>query len=236
MKFLSLIVCSSIVGCTYGQLWRDSLQAARKFYFGKQYDRAANAYQYADKALKGKADISAEKAQNAFRNNNYNTAINLYQKRLKQSKGIAEKVQCHYNIGNAYFKQRRYKEAIRSYKNALRADPFNDQVRYNLSQALRKLQQSKNKQKPKDQKNQKSDRKDNKQDQEKKQKDSPKKDGSRKKNNTQKEEKRNKNTIGKNASDRILDKLLKDEVATKRKLNNARLKRKGTPKTSEYDW
>ena len=40
----------------------------------------------------------------------------------------------------------------------------------------------------------------------------------------------------KNASDRILDKLLKKEAATKRKLNNAKMKRNSKQQASEFDW
>jgi hypothetical protein len=111
----------------------------------------------------------------------------------------------------------------------LKIDPLSQEARYNLSQALRKQKHPKNEQKPKDPNNKNPDQK-NKQENKKdptKGNDRPNKDSS---------DKTIRKKQQKNATDRLLDKLQKDEVATKRKLNNARIKRNGTPKTSEYNW
>jgi len=222
MRLLTLIGIVLLVGTSYGQVWRDSLQSARQAYFSKQYDLATRSYQFAEKALKGKMDLSSEKAQNAYRSGNYNSAIEQYNRGLKNAKAASKKVNDHYNLGNAFLKLKQYKEAIQAYKNSLRLDPFNKEARYNLSQALRKLQKKTKDKKTKDNKTK-----------DKRQKDENKEN---KENQSIKDERRNRNSQKRNAADRILDKLQKDEAATKRKLNNARLKRKGTPKTSEYDW
>ena len=234
MRLLTLIGIVLLVGTSYGQAWRDSLQSARKAYFTKQYDRAARSYQFAEKALKGKSDLSAEMGQNDYRKGNYAGATDHFKRSLKKAKLVPNKVQSQYNLGNTYFKQKRYREAIWSYKNTLKMDPFNQEARYNLSQALRKLQQSNKKQKTKDDKTKDNKTKDNKTKDEKT-KDKRQKDQN-KENQSTKDERRNRNSQKRNAADRILDKLQKDESATKRKLNNARLKRNGVPKTSEYDW
>lgn len=241
MKLLLRIGIFILAGTSYGQAWRDSLQSARQSYFSKQYERAAQSYQFAEKGLNGKSDLSAEMGQNAYRNANYVDAADHFKSSLKKAKSVPNKVQSHYNLGNTYFKQKRYQEAIRSYKNTLRLDPFNHEARYNLSQALRKLQQSKNKQKPKNPKNNNPDQKNKKENRDQNKKNPPKNDQSKPKNEKTKDERRkdklrNRNSQKKNAADRILDKLQKDEAATKRKLNNARMKRNGAPKTSEYDW
>jgi tetratricopeptide (TPR) repeat protein len=229
MKSLSLIGIFLLAGWSFGQSWRDSLLSARQAYFSKQYDQAERSYRFAEKSLNGKTDLSSEKAQNAYRSGNYNAAIEQYKRGSKNAKTVAKKVDTHYNLGTAHLKQKQYKEAIQAYKNALRLDPFNKEAQYNLSQAIRKLQQSKNKQKAKDNKTKDNKRKDQ------TNKDKRQNDQNRE-NRTTKDERRNRNSQKKNAADRILDKLQKDEAATKRKLNNARSKRKGTSETSEYDW
>jgi Ca-activated chloride channel family protein len=234
MKLLSLIGIFLLAGWSYGQSWRDSLQSARKAYFSKKYDQAERSYLFAEKSLNGKTDLSSEKAQNAYRSGNYNGAIEQYKRGIKNAKTVAKKVDTHYNLGTAHLKQKQYKEAIQAYKNALRLDPFNNEAQYNLSQAIRKLQQSKNKRKAKDNKTKDNKTKGNKT-KDNKTKDKRQNDQNRE-NRTTKDERRNRNSQKKNAADRILDKLQKDEAATKRKLNNARSKRKGTSETSEYDW
>ena len=46
-----------------------------------------------------------------------------------------------YNLGNSFFKQQHYRESVEAYKQALRLDPGARDIKYNLSAALRKLQQ-----------------------------------------------------------------------------------------------
>lgn len=229
MKILLMIGILMVTEWSLGQVWRDSVQSARKAYFSKKYDQAEHTYSFVEKTINGKIDLSAEKGQNAYRKGNYNSAVKYYKRSLKKVKNTRKNVLSHYNLGNSYFKQKRYKEAIQSYKYALKIDPLSQEARYNLSQALRKQKHPKNEQKPKDPNNKNPDQK-NKQENKKdptKGNDRPNKDSS---------DKTIRKKQQKNATDRLLDKLQKDEVATKRKLNNARIKRNGTPKTSEYNW
>ena len=48
-----------------------------------------------------------------------------------------------HNQGNAFMKQKKYKEAIEAYKNSLRANPEDDETRYNLALAKKMLEQEK---------------------------------------------------------------------------------------------
>lgn len=236
MRFLIFIAFLFFTWWSHGQAWRDSILSARQAYFSKQYVKALHSYDYAEKVLSSKTDLSAEKAQSAFRKGDYNAAVYHYKKGLKKGMYSSENAQSYYNIGNAFLKQKKYKEAIKSYKNALKIDPFNDQTRYNLSQALRKLNQSKKKQKPKEQPKKKDPKKDNK---DKKKQDQSKNNGTKPKEQKQDQQPTDQsqgNKQRKNAADRILNKLLKDEAATKRKLNNARMKRNGKQQPSEFDW
>lgn len=51
------------------------------------------------------------------------------------------KHKAHHNQGNAFMAQEKYPEAIEAYKNALRADPTDDQTRYNLALAKEKWEE-----------------------------------------------------------------------------------------------
>lgn len=51
------------------------------------------------------------------------------------------KHKAHHNQGNAFMSQKKYPEAIEAYKNALRADPTDDQTRYNLALAKEKWEE-----------------------------------------------------------------------------------------------
>ncbi|QKG80010.1 tetratricopeptide repeat protein [Tenuifilum thalassicum] len=103
-----------------------------------------------------------------------------------------EKSMVYYNKGNALFKQKKLKESIEAYKKAIKYNPDDMDAKYNLSLALRMMQQQQqqnnqqnNKQDNKDNK----DKKDNKEDQNKDKKD---KNDNDKKNDQQQNQDQNK--------------------------------------------
>jgi Ca-activated chloride channel family protein len=89
--------------------------------------------------------------------------------RATEAKDGALKAQAFYNLGNAFFKKEKFKEAVEAYKRTLALDPRDERAKWNLEIALRKEQQQKDKDKDKDK------NKDDKKDQDKK-KDDQKKD------------------------------------------------------------
>lgn len=67
----------------------------------------------------------------------YGTALNLQNTRQEKSDLL-------YNLGNTFFKTEDYEKAIAAYKKSLRINPDQTDALYNLSQAMRKLQQEQN--------------------------------------------------------------------------------------------
>ena len=73
-----------------------------------------------------------DKANTAYINNDFPTAISLYETILA-SGNRSDKL--FYNLGNAYFKERKIGRAILNYNRALRLNPGNEDIRYNLQVA-----------------------------------------------------------------------------------------------------
>ncbi len=93
-----------------------------------------------------------------------------------------------HNLGNAFMKQKDYGQAIKAYKDALRNDPTDDQTRYNLALAKRKLEKERKKSdKNKDQKSDKQENKNKKNENKKKKNDKQKNENKKK----QQQEKQN---------------------------------------------
>lgn len=120
----------------------------------KQWVRKGNKL-YEQKQF-NEAEVAYRKAMNT--NNQsfaaaYNTGDALYkQGKMKESaewfnniaplaKTPQQKAQLYHNLGNSYFQNRQYKESVDAYKKALKAAPGDEATQYNLSAALRKLQQ-----------------------------------------------------------------------------------------------
>jgi len=95
--------------------------------------------------------------------------------RATEAKDGALKAQAFYNLGNAFFKKEKFKEAIEAYKRTLALDPRDEHAKWNLELALRKQQEQKDKDKKDDQK-----KDDQNKDQDKDKKDDQKKDDQKK--------------------------------------------------------
>jgi Ca-activated chloride channel family protein len=101
--------------------------------------------------------------------------------RATEAKETSLKAAAFYNLGNAFFKKDKFKEAVETYKRALALDPKDERAKWNLEIALKKKRQEdeKKKQDKKDNqdkdKNKKDDQKDKQEDkQEDKKKDEEK--------------------------------------------------------------
>jgi tetratricopeptide (TPR) repeat protein len=101
--------------------------------------------------------------------------------RATEAKDGALKAQAFYNLGNAFFKKEKFKEAAEAYKRTLALDPRDEHAKWNLELALRKQQEQKDKDKDKDKKDQDKDKKDDqKKDQDKDKQQDQKKDDQKK--------------------------------------------------------
>lgn len=115
----------------------------------KEYAAAAVSYQ---KALEKSPTYykAAHNLGNALAiQKNTKEALSQYELALKGAKTKKEKAASYHNIGNVYLQEKAYDKAIDAFKNSLRANPLDDETRYNLAHAKKMLQ----KQKEEEQKN-----------------------------------------------------------------------------------
>jgi len=73
-----------------------------------------------------------QQANQLYADNQYNAAIELYEKILQ---GNYESPALYFNLGNAYFKEGNIPAAILNYEKALKLDPTDNDIRYNLDLA-----------------------------------------------------------------------------------------------------
>lgn len=131
------------------QNWKDTIVSARKAYQKGNSERALKQYHEAENLVKQEnkgVDLNEEKGQTAYKNRDFKSAEDYYQKSIANKKNNFDKSKSYHNLGNTQFKQQKYDEAIASYKQALKLNPNQEQTRYNLSEAIRmkKNQDAKN--------------------------------------------------------------------------------------------
>ncbi len=76
-----------------------------------------------------------DEAEAAYRSEDYKKAVELYEGLLKTE---GESAEVYYNLGNAYYKENKVAPAILNYERALRLDPGDKDIRFNLQLARQK--------------------------------------------------------------------------------------------------
>jgi len=102
-----------------------------------------------------------------YNRESYNEAFGRFKAAGEKATEKTDKHKSYHNLGNVFMKNKEYAKAVEAYKQALRANPDDDETRYNL--ALAKKKQEENKNDDKNDQNQDQDNKDNKDDQNKNQ-------------------------------------------------------------------
>lgn len=74
-------------------------------------------------------------ATSYYEKGNFEESLFRHQETIKHATSKLEKHKAFHNIGNILMKNKKCKEAVEAYKNALRNNPFDDETRYNLGLA-----------------------------------------------------------------------------------------------------
>ena len=198
---LLCIICISSI--SFSQSWRETLETARNQYAIKNYPAAYKTYQQLAKQLPTNIQLDAEIGQAAYKAGDYTKAAQYFSKQKNAVK--TKKARLNHNLGNAYLQQKNYQKAIESYKKSLRTNPSDEKTRYNLALAMQK-QKNQQKNEPKNNKN-KQDPKQN----------PPINNQPKEDNQEKKQPEEADKQLKQNATDRMLDDLMKRELDTKQK-------------------
>ncbi len=212
-----------------------SIREGNKLYRQKKYAEAQKKYTQASAKQKdARAEFNANDA--IYEQGKYADAQAGFKKLVDAEKDPNKKAVMQHNLGNALLKEKKYEEAVQAYKQSLINNPADDDTRYNLAYAQKKLAQKKQddkKDKKKDDKKDK-DKKDDKKDGDKDKKDD-KKDGDKgDKKDDQQANKPNPNQISKEDAERMLQALNKNEKNLNDKLKKQQAKASSV--TIEKDW
>ncbi len=102
-----------------------------------------------------------------YKQDNYRDAMKSFQSSLSKTKSPLLKSKVYYNIGNSLLKDKKLKESVAAYTEALKLDPGDMSTKYNLSYALDMLKHQKNQNKNNKNKNNQNKKNQNKQNQNK---------------------------------------------------------------------
>ncbi len=131
-----------------------NVKEGNKQYVAQKFTEAQKFYE------QGVADNSDSYSANfnlgnsLFRQKKYKEALEQYQKAATLTKEKKEIASAFHNVGNALMEEKNYEKSVEAYKNSLKANPKDDDTRYNLAvaQYLMKKQQEQQKQQQQQQK------------------------------------------------------------------------------------
>lgn len=126
------------------QNFRQGVEEGNEHYQKEAYDEAELSYRKALNMEETKHLAKAEYNLGAalLRQKRYGEGREALERSIQQSGDQAGlRAKAWHNIGNSYLEEENWQQAAESFKKALRANPQDDESRYNLARALSRLQQ-----------------------------------------------------------------------------------------------
>lgn len=140
---LSIALSAVLVGWIGG--WTRTLKNGNEAYVVRDYDEAHAAFQQATFENPDTPIAPYNLGTALYRKGKFNESISAFQESLSRHSGqiedLPDQAYIYYNLGNAQFKNGDFRRAIEAYKHALRLNPQDADVQYNLALAQQRLKQ-----------------------------------------------------------------------------------------------
>lgn len=238
---------------------KKEVRKGNELYKEQKYDEASK--QYSNALLKQPNYVPGlfNLGNTKYKQKNYDASRKVFEGTAKTATEKNDQAAAYYNIGNSYMEEKKWKEAVEAYKNALRRNPQDENAKYNLVYAMQMMKNQqggggdnkKNKDKKEDKKDEKNkDKKDEKKDENKDQQNQEnKEDNKDKKEDQQQKDQQQKNKEDKKdekekrpqgqpskLSEKQAEQLLNALQQEEKKLQDKMKKGKGVPVKVEKDW
>lgn len=146
MKYLFLYICITFSTLSWSQEEDKTLQkkeekatqlivSANDKISSNQFIEAEMDYRKAISTKPSSVAGTYNLAHSYYKNENFEEALYRNQQAAKNAVDKDEKHKAFHNIGNILMKEKKCKEAVEAYKNALRNNPKDDETRYNFALA-----------------------------------------------------------------------------------------------------
>jgi tetratricopeptide (TPR) repeat protein len=136
---LVVLMCSSVA--SLAQNTKLLLRKANEAYRQKQYETAAKLYGEVLKADPNNATAKYNLGNIAYRQKEYEEAVKKYNEAIEAKTEEETKANAFNNKGLSYVEEKDLQKAIDAFKQSLRENPYDSEVRMNLNKALKEKQQ-----------------------------------------------------------------------------------------------
>lgn len=133
------VLLASVPAAADAELYRTLMKRGNRYFRNELYRDAEENYRAAlqkHRALEPYFNRGAA----LYKNGRYRNAVEAFHQALSYAEKPEERADIHYNLGNSYFMLENYQEAVAQYREGLKQDPGDLNMKYNLELALRNLQ------------------------------------------------------------------------------------------------
>lgn len=233
LAFIVLTAIMALGGSAFAQSTRSHVNKGVDLYDEEKYVQSGEQFKKGlDKSPKN-FQANFNLGDSYYKQGNYSDALKYFQSALSKTKSNELKSKVYHNIGNSLLKDKKIKESIAAYTDALKLNPGDMSTKYNLSYALDMLKH--NKKQNKNDKNDKNNQKKNRNKQNKNNKNNPQNKNNQNRNqNRQNNQQQNQEQekLSKEQARAIFAALNHDEQKLQKKLR----KFKGKPTKIAKDW
>lgn len=216
-SLMALLLLGASMNLSAQRGYRDYLRGGDKHYTDSLYEKSEIQYR---KALEKDAN-----GVNAFYNLGNSLLMQSKAKDAMDQYKIVEKkvdeagklAQIHHNMGVIYHGSKDYAAAVESYKQSLRENPNDDETRYNLALAMRKLKEQQQQQQQQEQQQQEQQEQEQQQ-QEQQQQEQQQQEQQQQEQQQQKEQQQQEQQMSKENAEQILQAAMQDEKDVQEKV------------------
>lgn len=115
------------------------LREGNKFYSKEKYNNATENYSKALQAAPKDVRAHFNQGDALYKLNELDKSKEHFQAAAGNSTNTDIQARAFYNIGNAWYKQEKYEESVKAYKQSLKLNPKDEDAKYNLMMALSKI-------------------------------------------------------------------------------------------------
>ena len=151
MKFYLLLFNCILFFFSSAQAEKNKLIEGNIFFKNGDFTNAEKKYNESLKIKKNYTKASFNLGNTYYRQQKFKESENQFNNLINSTNNKDTLSGIYHNLGNSFLRQKNYKEAVAAYKNAMKLKSTDEETRYNLAYAIKKLnEEQKNNQSKKD--------------------------------------------------------------------------------------
>lgn len=164
VRYVAIVVMLLVCGEVSAQQMKERglVRSGNREFKREQFEKSADSYQRALQHDSTCFEAKYDLASALYRTERYEKAEKTLQAIVGDStRTELERGEVAYNLGNTQFAQKKYKEALSSYRQAMRCNPADEDAKFNYAFTKRLIQQQEQQQQQQNQDQQNQDKQDN---------------------------------------------------------------------------